>query len=196
MTLESRISPKLKHLWNKVCPSVPSECSLIIGITFLSVICLTITLQKELFNSSLSKYQTKAMLINYITKLVINTLKRNVKQVRQIEDSLFSFENKIGRQSLEDITLNLPIQLSYPLIDKLWDIFRVDASTKKLNMCKNVDDYENMMRSFYAWLTFFVWSLHYYKCKTVFYSTLPDFYHVMDKNKKIGLFALFKNVYN
>lgn len=59
-----------------------------------------------------------------------------------------------------------------------------------------MDEYENIVRYFYARLVLFVWGLYYNKCKTVFRSKMPVFYYFMDKNEKIILTALFENAYN
>ena len=48
------------------------------------------------------------------------------------------------------------MELSYPLIDEFWDIFGDDALTERLSIYKNVDKYENIVRSFYTWLTLFI----------------------------------------
>ena len=88
------------------------------------------------------------------------------------------------------------MELSYPLIDEFWDIFGDDALTERLSIYKNMDKYENIVRSFYTRLALFIRGLHYNKCETVFYSTLLAFYYFMDKNEKIALSVLFKNVYN
>lgn len=143
----------------------------------------------------MSKHKTKITSIVYITKS-INTPKRNVRQARQIEDNPSSSENKVRRQGLKSITLDLPVELSYPLIDEFWDVFGDEASTERLNTCKNIDKYENMMGSFYAWLALFVSSVSYDKCKTVFRSITSAFYYSMNKNKKITLSCLFENMYN
>lgn len=63
-------------------------------------------------------------------------------------------------------------------------------------MYKNIDEYKNIMRYFYAWLTLFVCSFYYNKYKTIFCSTTPALYYFMNMNKKIALISLFKNVYN
>lgn len=143
----------------------------------------------------MSKHKTKVMPIVYITKL-INTPKRNITQARQIKDSLSNFKDKVRCQGPKGIILDLPLELSYPLINEFWNVFGDEASTKKLNTCKNIDQYKNIVRSFYAQLVLFVQSLYYDKCETVFCSTTPAFYHSMDKNKKIALSLLFKNAYN
>ena len=59
-----------------------------------------------------------------------------------------------------------------------------------------MDEYENIVRYFYARLTLFVRGVHYDKYKTVFCSIIPVFYHSIDKNEKIALTALFQNAYN
>lgn len=43
----------------------------------------------------MSKYKTKSMPIIHIIEEVINILRYNIKQIRQIKDSLSSFENKV-----------------------------------------------------------------------------------------------------
>lgn len=96
------------------------------------------------------------MLIVHIIKEIVNTLWRNAKQVRKIENSLSSFENKVRRQNLKINLSNLPLELSYHSIKKFWNVFEDEASTERLNICKNVDEYENMVRYFYARLTLFV----------------------------------------
>lgn len=62
-------------------------------------------------------------------------------------------------------------------------------------MCKNIDKYKNMVRSFYAWLILFIQGFYYDKCKTIFCFAISAFYHFMDKNEKISLSYLFDNVY-
>lgn len=129
---------------------------MIIGTLFSSVVCHAITLsRKKLPNSLMSKYKTKVTPISYITE-AINTSKCNVRQARQIKDSPSSFEDKIKRQKPENITSDLPVELSYFLIDEFSDVFANDASIKRLNTCKNVDEYESMVRSFHARLALFV----------------------------------------
>lgn len=169
---------------------------MIIGISSLLVVCYAVTIpQKDLPNSPMSKYKTKVMPIVYITKL-INTPKCNIIQARHIKDSLSNFEDKVRCQGPKGIILDLLLELSYPLINEFWDVFKDEASTKRLNTCKNMDQYENIVRSFHARLVLFVQGLYYDKCETVFCSTTPAFYHSMDKNKKIALLFLFKNAYN
>lgn len=143
----------------------------------------------------MSKHKIKVTPIVHITK-AINTLKHNIRQAWQIQDSPSSSEDKIRCQDPKDITSDLIVKLSYPLIDKFWDVFRDEASTERLSTCKNVDKYENIVRSFHARLILFVPGLHYDKYKTVFCSTTPAFYHFMDKNEKIALLLLFENMYN
>lgn len=103
----------------------------------------------------MSKHKTKVTPIVHITKL-INTPKCNVRQTRQIENSPSSFEDEVRCLDPENIISNLPVELSYPSIDEFWDLFGDEASTERLNTCKNVDKYEIMVRSFHARLTLFV----------------------------------------
>ena len=132
----------------------------------------------------------------HIVEVVVNTPRQNARQVIQIEDSPSSSEDKAGRQGLEVNTSDLSLELSYLLIDEFWDVFGDEASTEMLSTCKNVDEYENMVRYYYAWLILFDQGFHYDECKNVFYSTMPTFYHSMDKNEKIALTVLFENTYN
>ena len=186
-----------KILQKRARPAVPSKRPVIIGTLSPSVVCLGATPQQEIPNSSLtSKYKSKATSIVHIVEAVVNTPWRNARQARQIEDSPSSFEDKIGRQGPKVNTSDLPLELSYPLINEFWDVFGDEASMKSLSTCKNMDEYENMVRYFHARLALFVRGLHYDECETVFRSTTPAFYHSMDKNEKIALTALFENAYN
>ena len=155
-----------------------------------SVIRLGATLQQQIPNSPTSKHKSKATPIVQIVEVAVNIPWRNARQTRQIKDSLFSSLDKIGRQSPEINISDLPLELSYPSIDKFLDVFEDEAPTERLSTCKNVDKYENMMRYFYARLMLFVWGPHYDKCKTVFCSTTLAFYHSMNKNEMIALTAL------
>lgn len=103
----------------------------------------------------MSKNKTNVTPIIYIIE-VINTPKRNIRQVQQIENSLSTFEDKIRRQDLESIISNLLLELNYFLIDKFQNVFRNKTLTKRLSIFKNIDDYKNIVRSFYIWLAFFV----------------------------------------
>ena len=100
------------------------------------------------------------MPIVYIIEATVNTSKRNTRQAKQIEDSPSSFENKIRRQGLKVNISDLPLKLSYPLIDEFWDVFEDETSTERLSTCKKIDKYENMVRYFHIWLVLFVWSFY------------------------------------
>ena len=178
-------------------PAIPSKRSEIIRTLSLSVVCLSATPQREISNSSsTSKHKRKATPIMHIVEVAVNIPRRNARQERQIEDSPSSSEDEVGRQGPEVNTSDSPLELSYPSIDEFWDVFGDEASTERLSTCKNMDEYENMVRYFHARLALFVRGLHYDECETVFRSTTPAFYHSMDKNEKIALTALFENAYN
>ena len=132
----------------------------------------------------------------HIVKVAVNTSRRNARQTKQIEDSLSSCEDKARRQGPEVNTSDSPLELSYLSIDEFWDVFGDEALTERLNTCKNVDEYENMLRYFHARLVLFDQDFHYDKCENVFCSTMPAFYHSMDMNEKIALIILFENAYN
>ena len=119
-----------------------------IGTLSLSVVCLGATLQQEIPNSPTKKPKNKAMPIVYIIEAAVNTPRQNVRQAKQIENSLFIFEDKVRHQNLEVNTSNSPLELSYPSINEFWDVFANETSTKRLSTCKNMDEYENMMRYF------------------------------------------------
>lgn len=78
----------------------------------------------------------------------------------------------------------MPVKSSYFLIDKFWDIFWDETSSKRLSICKNVDKYNNIIRFFYAWIVLFLQDFYYDKCKTVFCSTTPTFKHFVNKKKR------------
>lgn len=67
---------------------------------------------------------------------------------------------------------------------------------EKLNTCKNMDKYENMVKYFHIWLVLLVCDFYYDEYKTVFYLTILGFYYSIDKNKNIALNVLLKNTYN
>lgn len=98
--IKRKLGYKKQNLFKKTsikytCPILASKCFVIIGILFLSIIWhIAITPQKKLFNSPISKYKTKVTLIIHITE-AINTLKYNVRQARQIEDSPSSSKDKV-----------------------------------------------------------------------------------------------------
>lgn len=92
----------------------------------------------------------------YIIEIVINTPWQNVRQARQIRDSLSISEDKVEHQSLEVNISDLLLELSYLSIDKFWEVFGDEASTKRLNICKNIDKYKNMVRYFHTWLALFI----------------------------------------
>lgn len=175
-------------------PAVPSKRPVIIGTSSPSVVRLGASPQQDMPDSPASKHKSKATPI--IVEAAVNTPRRNVRQANQIEDSSSSSEDEVRHQGPEVNTSDSPLELSYPSIDEFWDVFGDEASTERLSMCKNVDEYENMVRSFHARLALFVRGLHYDECETVFRSTTPAFYHSMDKNEKIALTALFENAYN
>lgn len=132
----------------------------------------------------------------YIIEVAINTPRRNVRQARQIKNSLSISKDKIGYQSPKLNTSDLLLELSYLLIDKFWDVFRDEISTERLSTYKNMDEYENIVRYFHAWLALFVQSFYYDKFEIVFCSTMSTFYHFMNRNEKIALIVLFENLYN
>ena len=66
---------------------------MIIGISSLSVVYLTATPRKEFSDSPISKLKIKA--VSHIIEIVINTLRRNIRLVQQIENSLLSSEDKV-----------------------------------------------------------------------------------------------------
>lgn len=137
-------------------PTVASKRPVIIGTSSPSVVRHAITTsQKELPNSPMSKHKTKVTPIVHITES-INTLKRNVRQAQQIEDSPSSSKDEIRHQGPEGITLDSLVELNYPSIDEFWDVFGDEASTERLSTCKNVDEYKNIVRSFHARLALFV----------------------------------------
>lgn len=74
----------------------------------------------------MNKYKTKVTVIIHIIK-AINTLKHNVKQASQVENSPTSFKDKIRCQSLENFIINLLIKLNYPSINKFLDILKDEA---------------------------------------------------------------------
>ena len=176
--------------------AVPNKRPVIIGTSSPSVVCLGATLQREIPNSPTKKHKNKATPIVHIVEAAVNTSRRNIRQARQIEDSPSISKDEVGRQSPEVNASDSPLELSYPSIDEFWDVFGDEASMKRLSTCKNMDEYENLVRYFHARLALFVQGLHYNKCKTVFRSTSPAFYHSMDKKEKIALTALFENAYN
>lgn len=73
-----------------------------------------IILQKKILNSLIGKYKIKAILIIYITEVVVNTMGYKIKRVKQIEDSVSSnFEDTIEHQCLDIIISNLRLELDY-----------------------------------------------------------------------------------
>lgn len=84
----------------------------------MSVVCLNTTPQQDIFDSPKSKYKSKAMSIIYIMEAVVNTSQQNIRQAKQIEDSLSSSKNKVRYQNPKVNTSNLPLELSYPFIDE------------------------------------------------------------------------------
>lgn len=145
----------------------------------------------------MSKHKTKATPIVWITKVAVKIPKHNIKLVRQIEDSPTRSMDKVRHQGSKITITNSHVELSYPLIYEFWDVFGDEVSTKRLSTCKNIDEYENMVRSYYTRFTLFVISLYYDKCKTVFGSIMTNFLYFMDYNEKIALATLFeKNKYN
>lgn len=96
------------------------------------------------------------MSIVHIVEAAVNTPWQNIRQAKQIEDSLSSSKDKVIWQGLKVNTSDSLLELSYPLINEFWDVFKDETLTKKLNTCKNMDEYENIVRYFYAWLALFV----------------------------------------
>lgn len=76
---------KIKTPIKQTCPSIVSKIPVMIKTLSLLVVCPTITLQKKILDSLISKYKTKT--ISYITELIINTPRCNARQAHQIEDS-------------------------------------------------------------------------------------------------------------
>lgn len=83
-----------------------------------SIICLGATPQQEIPDSLTIKLKNKTISIMYIIKVAVNTLQRNIRQARQIKNSLSISKDKVICQSLELNVLDLSLELSYLLIDE------------------------------------------------------------------------------
>lgn len=131
--------PFKKILQKRAYLAISSKLLVISRILLQFVVYLVTTLQQEIFNSFISKYKSKTTLIIHIIEVSIKTFQYNIRQTKQIEDNLSSFKRKIRHQSLEVNILDLLLERNYLLINRFQDIFRDEASIKRLYMCKNVD---------------------------------------------------------